>query len=298
MSRGLPSSRTCDSGWMVGESITLRFVAGEPAGLVYADRAQVGQVLMNLAMNARDAMPGGGTLRISTGVVDLADAGPRRPASLEPGRYATVTFMDNGPGIDEATREHLFEPFFTTKGPGEGSGLGLATAQWIAHQGGGDLVLVTSAPGRGSTFTLYLPAVDDPQPVPCHATTPKAETVTGTILLVEDDAGVRRLTERILAGAGYSVFTAADGAAALALLAGHLGPVDLVVSDVIMPTLGGVELAARVREMRPGTAVLLMSGYPGDDLAHHSALPADAHYIGKPFTGNELTTKVREAIGR
>jgi len=285
-------------GRLIGESVRLTFVAGEPAGRVRADRAQVGQVLMNLAVNARDAMPTGGTLLVRTGNVDLGDADPRRPASLKPGRYVTVTFTDSGTGIDAATREHLFEPFFTTKGVGGGSGLGLATAQGIACQGGGDLILVDSAPGRGSTFTLFLPAVDDPLPVRCPATTAQAATGTETILLVEDDAGVRRLAQRILAGAGYTVLDAADGAEALALLAGHRDPVDLVFSDVVMPGMGGPELAARVAETRPGTAVLLMSGYPGDVVARSGRFPPGAHFIGKPFTAAELTAKVREAIGR
>ena len=282
---------------LIRESITLTFVAGGPAGRVRADRAQVGQILLNLAVNARDAMPDGGALRIETGVADLAGADPRRPASLEPGRYATVTLTDTGRGIDPEARVHLFEPFFTTKGVNDGSGLGLSTAQGIARQGGGDLVLVDSTPGGGSSFTLYLPAVEDPLPVPLPATTAEAATGTRAILLVEDDAAVRRLAQRILTDAGYTVLVAADGAEALALLAGHPDPVDLVFSDVITPEMGGVELAARVAETRPGTAVLLMSGYPGDIVAQGRTMPMGAHFIGKPFTASELIAKVHEAIG-
>ena len=249
-------------------------------------------------MNARDAMPGGGSLRIeSTAIAELGARDRGRAASLAPGRYVTVTVTDTGTGIDAATRTHLFEPFFTTKGPDGGSGLGLSTAQGIARQNGGDLVLDAGAPGQGSSFTLLLPIVDDPVPAPPHVTAPQAEVSTGTILLVEDDPGVRRLTQRILSDAGYTVITAEDGAGAEVAIAGHPASIDLVVSDVIMPGMGGAELAAHVQEKRPGTAVLLMSGYPGDILSQDQMLPPGTHFIGKPFTAAEITAKVREAIG-
>jgi two-component system, cell cycle sensor histidine kinase and response regulator CckA len=282
---------------LIGEGITLTVIAGEPPARVRADRAQVGQILLNLVVNARDAMPGGGTLRIETGLVELDADDADRPASLAPGRYAILAVTDTGAGIDEATRARLFEPFFTTKGPGAGSGLGLSTAQGIARQGGGDVVCVGSNLGDGSSFALYLPATDEPLPAP-PAPTPAVPvaTGTGTILLVEDDPGVRRLAERNLASAGYTVLTAADGVEAIRVLAVHPGSVELVVTDVIMPTMGGRELAGRVAGARPGTRVLFTSGYPGDILTDQGTLPPGAPFIGKPYTADELIATVREVL--
>ena len=275
----------------------LRVGGGESPTRVRADRAQAGQVLLNLVVNARDAMPDGGTLRIETGSLVLAEADADRPASLAPGRYVTLAVTDTGAGIDAATRAHLFEPFFTTKGPGAGSGLGLSTAQGIARDGGGDIICARSTPGDGASFCLYLPATDDPLPV-AVAPVPVVPVVTGvgTILLVEDDPGVRRLGERILAAAGYTVLTAADGAAALGVLAAHPGSVELVVTDVIMPMMGGRELARRVAEARPETRVLFTSGYPGDILTDEGTLPAGAPFIGKPYAADELVATVREVL--
>ncbi len=282
---------------LIGEGITLTVIAGEPPGRVRADRAQVGQVLLNLVVNARDAMPDGGAIRIDTLPVELGEADTDRPTSLAPGPYVALVVADTGAGIDEATRAHLFEPFFTTKGPGAGSGLGLSTAQGIARQGRGDVVCVESAPGCGTSFALYLPATDEPLPAASAPTVVPAVAGTGTILLVEDDPGVRRLAERDLEGAGYVVLPASDGAEALRILASHPGSVELIVTDVIMPTMGGRELARHAAESRPRTRVLFTSGYPGDALAADGVLPRAAHFIGKPYTAAGLTAAVREVLG-
>ena len=284
-------------GGAVGESVGLEFVAGAAGVSVRADRAQFGQVLLNLAANARDAMPSGGTLRIATETVDVGAADAARPAFVAPGRYATVTLTDTGTGMDEGVRAHLFEPFYTTKGPGKGSGLGLSTAQGIARQGGGDLLLADTVPGRGSAFVLYLPVTEDARPAaPVVASVSPMATGTATVLVVDDDAGLLRLTARILAKAGFSVLTAADGLAALAALAAHPGPVALVVTDVIMPVMGGHELARRVPETRPETRILLMSGYPGDVVLPDGMLLSGAPFLAKPFTAAEVTAKVREVL--
>ncbi|MEI8334851.1 MAG: PAS domain S-box protein, partial [Chloroflexota bacterium] len=286
---------------LIGADIALALEPGEPAARVRADRLQIGQILVNLVLNARDAMSGGGALRIETGTIVIAAGDAARRASLAPGRYMTVTVTDSGTGIDAATREHLFEPFFTTKASGIGTGLGLPTARGIARQAGGDLVCAESTPGRGSAFTLYLPATDDAMPasrVAPIAPVATAATGAGTILLVEDEPGIRRLGERILARAGYTVLTAGDGAEALALLAAGDGSVGLIVTDMIMPRMGGTELARRLGETHPGTRILFMSGYPGDILTSEGALPAGAAFIGKPYTAAELTAAVRDVLAR
>ena len=283
---------------VIGAEIELRFEPGKPLGAVRADGSRLGQVLMNLAVNARDAMPDGGIITIATRDVALAEEDLAHPVSLTPGRYVALSVTDTGTGMDAATRARLFEPFFTTKAPGSGTGLGLPSVLRIAEQSGGT-VSVESEPGCGSTFTLYLPTTDDPILTPLIA--PVAPIELGepggeTILLVEDDPGVRRLTERILAVAGYTVLTARDEAAALAALAAHPAPIQLLLADLILPRIGGAELARRVAEARPGTRILLMSGYPGDILAGNGVLPADANLVEKPFTADELIAAVHRVL--
>ena len=283
---------------VIGAGIELRFEPGEPLGSVRADGSRLGQVLMNLVVNARDAMPAGGTIAIATRDVVLGAGDADRPPSLAPGRYVALSVTDTGTGMDTATRARLFEPFFTTKAPGSGTGLGLSSVLRIAQQSGG-AVSVESEPGRGSVFTLYLPAVGEtPTVAPLAAPVVPGEPGGETILLVDDDAGVRRLTERILVAAGYTVLTASDGAEALVLLAAHPAPVHLLLTDLVLPRIGGTEIARRVAEARPGTRILLMSGYPGDILASDGVLPAGANLIGKPFTAAELTAAVRKVLDR
>ncbi len=285
---------------LIGAGIELRSEPHDPGssvGRVRADRAGLGQVLMNLAVNARDAMPGGGTLTITTREEVFGDADAGRPAALAPGRYEALSVTDTGSGMDAATQERIFEPFFTTKGPDGGTGLGLPTVLRIAHQSGGTIT-IESEPGHGSTFTLYLPAVGEVVPAPRSVRDPgPAASGTTTILVVEDDPGVRRLTERILSGAGYAVLVAPDGTAALEALATYPGRVGLVVTDVSMPMMGGEELARRIAAAHPGTRVLLMSGYPGSVATTDGIVPPGTHLLGKPFTAAELTAKVREVLG-
>jgi two-component system, cell cycle sensor histidine kinase and response regulator CckA len=207
-----------------------------------------------------------------------------------------VTVTDTGTGIDDVARPHLFEPFYTTKGLGRGSGLGLSTAQGIARQSGGDVVLVDTAPGRGSTFTLFLPAVDDPVSLAAAPKAEPAERGSGTILIAEDDPGVRRLAQRILSDAGYAVLTAADGGDALAVLDAHPEAIDLLFTDVIMPTMGGRELARRIAEVRPKMRILFTSGYPGDALTGDATFPPGTSFIGKPYAAEVLAARVRELL--
>ncbi len=282
---------------VIGAGIELRFEPGEPLGAVRADASRLGQVLMNLIVNARDAMPAGGTITIATRDVVLTDADAVRHTSLAPGRYVTLAVTDTGTGMDAATRARIFEPFFTTKAQGSGTGLGLATVLRIAQQSGG-AVDIESEPGQGSTFTLYLPTTDVPVLAPVAAPVAPPEPGGETILLVDDDPGVRRLTERILVAAGHPVLTAADGVEALALLAAHPAPVHLLLTDLILPRMGGTEIARRVAEARPGTRILLMSGYPADIVAGAGVLPAGTNLVEKPFTPAELTAAVREVLDR
>jgi CheY-like chemotaxis protein len=264
---------------------------------VKADPAQIEQVIMNLAVNARDAMPEGGRLTLSTHNVDLA-AGDAEPM-LRPGPYVLLTVRDSGCGIDDATLARLFEPFFTTKPAGRGTGLGLATVYGIVKQSGG-YIFVDSSPGQGATFRIYLPRME------CEdiagvwespAVAPEADTGSETILLVEDDDLVRGLARRILAERGYTVLEAHNGIHALSVAETRGDSIQLLVTDVIMPQMSGRELAERLRVLAPELKVLYMSGYTGDALAQQGVLDPDVNLISKPFTPRSLALKVREVLG-
>jgi CheY-like chemotaxis protein len=267
-----------------------------PAGelpRVYLDPAQLAQVLINLSINARDAMPRGGALALSTGVARVDEA---RAASLgvPAGRYVTLVVRDTGAGMDAATRTHIFEPFFTTKPLGEGTGLGLSTVQGIVAQSGGAIV-VDSAPDAGTTFTVLFPAVAEPE-----RSTPRERATQGvgheTVMVVEDDAGVRTLTRRLLERHGYAVLEASDGREALAMVRSHVGRLDMVLTDVRMPHLSGGELAMILRQECPQIALSMMTGYAADELEMVTT-PADVRIIEKPFTVETLLSAVREALG-
>ncbi len=271
---------------LIGEHIEL-VVDGDPdLGAAMADPSQVEQVVMNLVVNARDAMPSGGRLTIATRNVD--------DPQLAPGPHVMLEVTDTGAGMDEAVRAHIFEPFFTTKEAGKGTGLGLATVYGIVQQAGG-LVLVDSEPGRGSRFRVLLPRVPDVTQPPPRAGEPLTRG-TETILVVEDEPMLLRLARRILEGAGYSVLTAATGAEALALLERHDGALDLMLSDVVMPGIGGLELAERARRLRPDLPVLFASGYTSDAVLRTGVEDRSANFIGKPYTVDELTRKVRDVL--
>ncbi|HEX9800496.1 MAG TPA: response regulator [Thermoanaerobaculia bacterium] len=269
-----------------------------PAGsaVVLADRSQLEQVIVNLAVNARDAMAGGGRLRIETAVVELDREDAARIAAGRQGRFVRLTVADSGAGMDANTLDHLFEPFFTTKEVGKGTGLGLATVYGVVAQSGGFLH-VESEPGRGSEFEVYLPwiegsALPEKRPTPA----PPASDGKETILLVEDDNAVRELTHRLLQQLGYTVLAAPEGSSAMRLVREHSGPIHLMITDLVMPGMSGRTLAERVLEIRPDVRVLLTSGYASEDALRSGLLAGELAYLEKPFSSSALAQKVRELL--
>ena len=288
---------------LLGEDIVLAVVLDPGLDLIKADPHQLEQVLVNLCVNARDAMPRGGKLTIETSNVEL-DGGARLPPEVRPGRYVLLAVSDTGCGMDEATRSHLFEPFFTTKEVGKGTGLGLATVYGIVKQAGG-FVSVYSEPGQGTTFKVYLPRVAEGTPeehepaARAPGTTSDgggAPSPTETLLLVEDEEGVRTLAREVLQTAGYTVLEASGGAAALQVCEEYTGPIHLLVSDVVMPGMGGRELADRLTAQRPEVKVLFLSGYADDAVVRHGVLASQVAFLQKPFTVLALARKVREVL--
>ncbi len=276
---------------VLGESITVRTSLAPDLGAILADPAQVEQVIMNLAINARDAMPGGGTLTVETCPVTLADGAPP-VAGLRPGPYAVLTVSDTGLGIEPATVSRIFEPFFTTKAADKGTGLGLSTVHGIVTQLGGHIT-VESTPGRGTTMRVFLPGVRA-RPAAEILPMPEPESPgTGTVLVVEDEDGVRELIREFLESAGYRVLDARCGEDALAVAESSGGAIDLLVADRALPGLSGSQTASRLRSAIPGLAVLFVSGYP-DEMAHDEA--SASTFLAKPFTRNALANKVREVV--
>ena len=282
---------------VIGEDIELVMIPGSELGAVKADPGQIEQVIMNLAVNARDAMPHGGKLTIETANVVLDESYARLHTPLEPGEYVMLAISDTGAGMDTETQTHIFEPFFTTKGP-KGTGLGLSTVYGIIKQSEG-FIWVYSEPGKGSTFKIYLPRVSAagaalaPQPAVAPATSGKAHE---TILLVEDESKLRRLARFALAGEGYTVLEAADGAAAIRVANTYPGPIHLLLTDVIMPVMNGRELAQRISALRPETRVLYMSGYTENVIGHNGMLDEGVSLLQKPFSLPALKTRVREVL--
>jgi PAS domain S-box-containing protein len=280
---------------LLGEDIQIGVHLAEDLGSVQADPGQLEQVLVNLAVNARDAMPRGGRLLIETANVELDEHYADQHVTTQPGRFVQLSVSDTGTGMPPEVLEHVFEPFFTTKEQGKGTGLGLATVYGIVKQSGGN-IWVYSEPGQGTTFKIYLPRVEAPAAV--DAARPAAGVATGseTVLLVEDEEGVRRIAARILRSAGYQVLSAASGPEALAIVETHAGALDLLLTDVVMPRMSGRELADRLVALRPGLRVLFASGYTDEAIVHHGVLDPGTHFIGKPFSAAELTRKVREVL--
>jgi PAS domain S-box-containing protein len=282
---------------LLRESIELTMKLDPALGYVYADAGQVEQVLVNLVVNARDAIRHAGDISIATSNVQLDAEYGRLHSGAPAGAYVRVSISDTGSGMTPEVQERMFEPFFTTKERDRGTGLGLSTAYGIIKQSGG-YVRCDSEPGKGSTFTIYLPRVesaDDPMPM---AATAPASRGSETILLVEDEAPVRLVASRILRQGGYTVIEAPDGAAAVALCAAHEGPMDLVVTDMVMPGMTAHELAAEVRAIRPGTRVLFMSGYTEDAAVRQRFLDPGAAFLEKPFTVQTLTRAVQSALSK
>ncbi len=281
---------------LIGEDIELITTLAPDLGNILADPGQIGHMIMNLLVNARDAMPQGGTLTIATSNAEVRAALPDQGA-VPSGAYISLVVSDTGHGMDESTQRQVFEPFFTTKDPAKGTGLGLSTAYGVVRQSGGD-IRVSSAPGKGTTFTILLPretaavTVTPPAPLPVPA------SLSGggeTILVTEDEQAVRLAVLRILTAAGYAVLAASNGAEALQLATSRHGPIDLLMTDVVMPLMNGPELAERLTALRPGLKVLFTSGYSESTMVYRGAL-REAQYLAKPYKVAELKRKVREVL--
>jgi PAS domain S-box-containing protein len=283
---------------MIGEDIDLVMVPGADLGAVRADAGQIEQVIMNLAVNARDAMPSGGKLTLETSNVSLDEDYARFHAPLQPGNYVMLAISDTGAGMDAETQSHIFEPFFTTKGT-KGTGLGLSTVYGIVKQSGG-YIWVYSELGKGTTFKIYLPRIADTAESVAHMIAPKetpgAEPGAETILLVEDEANLRYLARQFLEKQGYRVIEAADGAVAMQIAVAHEGVIHLLLTDVIMPGLNGREVAQRISEIRPNVKVLYMSGYTENVIGHNGMLDAGVRLLQKPFNLRDLKDRVREVL--
>jgi PAS domain S-box-containing protein len=280
------------------EDVRLETALAPGLGRVYADAGQLEQLIVNLAVNARDAMPDGGALTIETADVELDADYARLHAEVTPGPYVMLAVSDAGVGMDAATQARIFEPFFTTKAVGQGTGLGLSTVYGIVKQSGGHIA-VYSEPGVGTTFKVYLPRHDSAEaPLPSNGTGPVVHRGAGTVLLVEDEAAVRVAARRILERAGYSVLEAADGREALHVCDARgrsATPIDLLLTDMVMPEMSGRELAARFRELHPTGAIAFMSGYTQDAVLRQGVLEPGAVFVQKPFTPESLTRKLHEA---
>ena len=283
-------------GRLIGEDVELMTSLDPRLGWVAADPGQIEQVILNLAVNARDAMPRGGKLTIETRNVQLDETFSRSHDGAQTGAFVMLAVCDTGSGMDKETQTRIFEPFFTTKAKGKGTGLGLSTVYGIVKQSGA-FVYVDSEPGQGTTFKIYLPRVEEPAEQ-VSPENPPADLARGgeTILLVEDDEMLRKLAENILRQAGYAVFVAADGAEALRICVRQEGPIHLMLTDVVMPHMSGRELAELVARSRPEMRVLYMSGYTDDAIVHHGVMEAEMAFIQKPFSPESLARKVREVM--
>jgi two-component system, cell cycle sensor histidine kinase and response regulator CckA len=282
---------------LIGEDIELMTVLQPSLSLVTVDPGQFEQVIMNLAVNARDAMPRGGTLTIETAEVDLDESDVREHAGAKTGRNVVLAVRDNGVGMSEETKTRIFEPFFTTKELGKGTGLGLSTVFGIVRQSGGS-IRVRSELGKGTTMEIYLPAAVAERPAVSLAEPGPLRMPHGTetILLVEDDAGVRNLAHAILARAGYRVLVAQSGEEAERLSEQHPETIHLLLTDVVMPRVSGREVAERLHRARPAMRVLYMSGYTDDAIVRHGILHATIEFLPKPITPDSLTRKVRDVL--
>jgi two-component system cell cycle sensor histidine kinase/response regulator CckA len=280
---------------LIGEDIELVTIPAAVRDVAEADPGRLEQVIMNLAVNARDAMPNGGKLTIETGTVQLADTFPARQLGVKPGGYVTISIVDTGVGMDDDTQSHLFEPFFTTKSPGRGTGLGLATAYGIIRQSGGAIGFFSEL-GVGTTARIYLPMSD--KKVTSDATEAGSMHLDGseTVLLVEDEARVRKLIVDILSGRGYKVLEATRGEEAIRLCRAHKGAIDLALVDVVMPEMSGPDVVKKITSLKPAARVLFISGYTDEALIHHGVLRTGAAFLQKPFLPEALVRKVREVI--
>ena len=282
---------------LIGEDISLSTHLDSDVALINADPGQLEQVLINLAVNARDAMPGGGALTITTDNAELSNEHGERHLGAAPGKYVMLAVTDTGSGMTRDVQQHLFEPFYTTKGPGKGTGLGLATVHGIVKQCGGD-VYVYSELDHGTTFKVYFPRLanvaDEIEILVEHD--PVASQGTETLLLAEDDESIRALGARVLGSLGYNVLVARTGREALRIVAEYKGTIDLIATDVVMPEMNGSQLVEKVLEARPEIRVLFMSGYTDDEVMRRGVIDGQTAFLQKPFTPDMLARKVREVL--
>jgi two-component system, cell cycle sensor histidine kinase and response regulator CckA len=284
---------------VIGTDVEIRTSLAAELSAVRADPSQIEQVLMNLCLNARDAMPSGGCLTIETRNTNLDEAACRGTPGLSPGRHAELIVSDNGIGMDAKTREHIFEPFFTTKEPGKGTGLGLATVFGIIRQHGG-FVSVDSEPNHGSTFRIYLPvvksaAVDLAQP----NLKPEENVLRGgneTLLVADDHEGIREMVRSALEGRGYRVLLAVNGEEAILTFENHSREISLVVLDMVMPRIGGLEAAKRMKQIRPELPVIFTTGYSSENEALSKVIASGGTVVEKPFDPGKLARRVRELL--
>jgi signal transduction histidine kinase/ActR/RegA family two-component response regulator len=281
---------------LIGEDIELVTELSDQIGRVQADPGQLEQVVMNLAVNARDAMPTGGKLIIQTQAAHLDEAYASTHSGVSPGPYVLIAVTDAGCGMSKEILEHIFEPFFTTKEPGKGTGLGLATVYGIVEQSRGHIA-VTSEPGAGTTFKVYLPSLDKSLALPALRQAGAAPKGSATVLLVEDEFSLRELAAESLKKLGYTVLQAANGLEALALVDQHSGNIDIVVTDVVMPQMGGPELVEKLRQKRQGFAVIFMSGYT-DAALENAQVASGAVLLSKPFSTDVLATRISEVLAK
>jgi len=279
---------------LIGENVNLRMSLDVSAGRIRADPSQLDQILVNLVVNARDAISAGGTVTIETGTTFLDEPYATEHFDVTPGPYAMLAVSDTGVGMDREVREHIFEPFFTTKERGKGTGLGLATIYGIVRQAGGHIWLY-SEPGHGSTFKLYFPSVDAPATQAPAVPAPGEKEASGTVLVVEDEPSVRDMTTRQLERAGYRVIAVDDGVAAMAVFEAGQPPIDVLVSDVIMPNMSGIELAEWVLARYPGLGLVLLSGYTAETLDLERVTERGAVFLAKPTSASQLLEAVRTA---
>jgi CheY-like chemotaxis protein len=279
---------------LIGEDIELVTRLAPGLGLVMADPGQIEQVIMNLAINSRDAMPGGGRLILETGDVQLRADSMIGGGAVAAGPFVMLALIDAGTAMTDEVKSHLFEPFFTTKEIGKGTGLGLATVYGIVKQSGGHIT-VESEIGKGTTIRVYMPRVEGERESKTSIAIPRARTGTETILLIEDEEAVRKLAAAVLRKSGYGVFEAGNGAEGLELVARQPGKIDLTITDVVMPVMSGHEFSRRLAERSPATRVIFMSG-SSDTAVHQLAMTAEIPFLQKPFTSEQLLSKVREVL--
>jgi PAS domain S-box-containing protein len=282
---------------VIGEDIELDSCLDSEIGFVKADRGQIEQIIMNLAVNARDAMPGGGKLTIETSTVGLDEDYVSEHIDVRPGPHIMLAMTDTGTGMDKETESRIFEPFFTTKEQGKGTGLGLSTVYGIVKQGSGHIG-VHSKPGRGTTFKLYFPQVDEDEGRPVEDPTEMPVKGTETVLLVEDELQVRKFAALVLRETGYKVLEASGGEEALISAQQHEGRIHMLLTDVVMPGMSGKELSERLKQHRPNIKVIFASGYTDDAILHHGVLGPEMEFIQKPFTPSSLMQKVRQVLGK